>query len=172
MSKGRDGIWMGGVGSDIFGEHNAARRCIVDPVNDTFRDKYLGEYINWHRANHRFYDNFESDLFKQRMMRYQTFGYAFGAAAFAAIVINPNFTKRRSYYARKIIPTMFGIIGYQYGYRNEGLHWTNMLLQMNEYFPLEVKRTMQTKDYRHIANFNYKNPGRELFDKETGKALS
>ena len=106
------------------------------------------------------------------MMRYQTWAYAFGALAFAAVFINPNFTQRRSYYARKLIPFGFGVVGYQYGYRNEGLHWTNMMLQMNEYFPLEIKRCLQTKDFRHVATFDYKNPGRQLFDKETGKALS
>ena len=62
MSEGRDGIWMGGIGSDIFGEHNAARRCTIDPVNDHLRNKYLSEYIKWHRENHRFYENFESDF--------------------------------------------------------------------------------------------------------------
>ena len=33
-----------------------------DETNDFLREKYLKEYINWHRANHRFYENFESDL--------------------------------------------------------------------------------------------------------------
>ena len=47
-----------------------------------------------------------------------------------------------------------------------------MLLQMNEYLPLEVRRTMQTKDFRHIQMFDYKNPGRQLFDEKTGKSLS
>ena len=49
---------------------------------------------------------------------------------------------------------------------------TNMLLQMNDYFPLEVRRAMQTKDFRHLQTFNYKNPGRQLFDEKTGKSLS
>ena len=163
---------MGGIGSDIFGEHNAARRNMIDPVNDHLRNKYLAEYIQWHRANHRFYDGFESDMTKQKMMRFQTWAYTLGAVAFAAVIINPNFTKRRSYYVRKLVPLGFGIVGYQYGYRNEGMHWMNMLLQMNEYLPLEIKRAMQTKDYRHIAAFDYKNPGRQLFDQETGKSLS
>ena len=43
---------------------------------------------------------------------------------------------------------------------------------MNEYLPLEVRRTMQTKDFRHVANFDYRNPGRQLFDEKTGKSLS
>ena len=95
-----------------------------------------------------------------------------GGVAFAAVVINPNFTMRRSYYVRKIVPFMFGLVCYQWGYRNENCHCTNMLLQMNDYLPLEVRRTMQTKDFRHIQMFDYKNPGRQLFDEKTGKSLS
>ena len=128
MSKGRDGIFLGGIGSDIFGEHNAARNSQIDPVNDFLRTKYLSEYINWHRENHRFHDGFETDLRKQKLGRYQTWGMALGAAAFAAIVINPNFTQRRSWYARKFIPFAFGLVAYQYGYRNENIHITNMML--------------------------------------------
>ena len=64
MSQQRDGFFLGGIGPDVFGEHNAARNSFYDPTNDFLRDKYLKEYINWHRANHRFYDNFESDLTK------------------------------------------------------------------------------------------------------------
>ena len=128
MSAGRDGIFLGGIGSDIFGEHNVARNLQLDQTNDFLRTKYLSDYINWHRENHRFHDNFESDLSRQRMLRYQKWLYTFGAAAFAAVVINPNFTRRRSYYARKLIPFTFGLVGYQYGYRNENVAMTNMLL--------------------------------------------
>ena len=171
MSQPRE-FFLGGIGSDIFGEHNAARIDQPDRINDFLRNKYLREYLDWHRANHRFYDAFEGDLAKQKMLRYQTWAITFGSVAFAAMVINPNFTNRRSYYARKFIPFMFGVVGYQFGYRNENVHMTNMLLQMNEYLPLEVRRTMQTKDFRHIQQFDYKNATRPLFDKETGKALS
>lgn len=105
-------------------------------------------------------------------MRKTTYALTLGGVAFAAGVINPNFTQRRSYYMRKFVPLMFGLISYQWGYRNENLHMTNMLLQMNEYLPLEVRRCMQTKDFRHVQQFNYRNPGRQLFDEETGKSLS
>ena len=47
-----------------------------------------------------------------------------------------------------------------------------MLLQMYDYMPIEVKRTMQSKDFRHLALFDYRNPGRQLFDEKTGKSLS
>ena len=172
MSQSRDGIFMGGIGSDVFGEHTTGRNFRQDSVNDFLRDKYLREYLNWHRANARFYEGFESDLAYVKFCWYQKWGMALGAAAFAAVVINPNFTKRRSYYGRKLIPFMFGLVTYQYGYRNENVHMTNLLLKMNDYLPLEVRRTMQTKDYRHIACFDYRNPGRQLFDEQTGKSLS
>ena len=172
MSATRDGIFLGGVGADVFGEHNAARNAFPDKTNDFLRNKYLAEYINWHRENHRFYEGFESDFQKQKLLRYQTWAFALGSAAFAAIVINPNFTQRRSYYARKLIPFGFGLVGYQYGRRSESIALTNMMLQMHDYLPLEVKRTLQTKDFRHIQQFNYRNPGRQLFDEKTGKSLS
>ncbi len=118
MSKGRDGIFLGGVGSDVFGEHQVARNLVNDKVNDYLRTKYLTEYILWHRENARFYDGFESDLTTLKMHQYSKWMITLGAAAFAAVVINPNFTNRRSYYARKLIPLGFGLVGYQYGYRN------------------------------------------------------
>ena len=151
---------MGGVGSDIFGEHNVARKSKSDRVNDYLRSKYLGEYLQWHRENHHFHDGFERDLATQKRMRFQTWGMTFVSVSFAATVINPNFTQRRSYYIRKIIPFMAGVIGYQYGYRNENFHMTSMLLKMNEYLPLEVRRTMETKDFRHVQQFDYKNTDR------------
>ena len=141
---------MGGIGPDVFGEHNAARNAQNDPTNDFLRNKYIAEYMEWHRTNHRFHDNFESDMKWQKFMRYQTWALSLGGAAFAAVVINPNFTQRRSYYMRKIVPFMFGVIFYQWGYRCENMHMTNLLLQMNEYLPLEVRRAMQTKDFRHL----------------------
>ena len=72
MSQVRDGFFLGGIGSDVFGEQNVARtdQSLWDPTNDFLRNKYLKEYINWHRQNHRFYDNFESDLRRQKFMWY------------------------------------------------------------------------------------------------------
>ena len=62
MSANRDGIFLGGIGSDVFGEHQVARNLAQDHVNDYLRNKYLLEYIEWHRVNARFHDSFESDL--------------------------------------------------------------------------------------------------------------
>ena len=50
MGRGeRDSIWLGGVGSDIFGEYGTARQIKEDRTNDFLRTKYLTEYIQWHR---------------------------------------------------------------------------------------------------------------------------
>ena len=49
---------------------------------------------------------------------------------------------------------------------------TNMMFRLNEYCPLEVRRCLATKDYRYIANWDYRVPGAVLFDQETGKSLS
>lgn len=46
------------------------------------------------------------------------------------------------------------------------------MLKMHDYFPLEVKRALQSKDYRHLTLFDWENPGRKLFDDVTGKSLS
>ena len=44
---------------------------------------------------------------------------------------------------------------------------------MNDYLPLEVRRTLESKDYRHMACFDYKAIGaNNLFDAKTGKSLS
>ena len=47
MSASRDGFFLGGIGSDVFGEQNAARNTVPDSANDFLRDKYMAEYINW-----------------------------------------------------------------------------------------------------------------------------
>ena len=50
-----------------------------------------------------------------------------------------------------------------------------MTLKMNEYFPLEIKRALRDKDFRHIALFDLKQEiesGRQVFDPVTGKSLS
>ena len=45
---------------------------------------------------------------------------------------------------------------------------------MNDYFPLEVKRALQDKDFRHmfLINFDEESKNRQFFDPTTGKSLS
>ena len=64
------------------------------------------------------------------------------------------------------------IFGYTFGRKVYLDHMTLVNLKMYDYFPMEVKRALRTQDYRYLELFDYKNPGRELFDPETGKSLS
>ena len=109
---------------------------------------------------------------KQKRLICQKWFWAATGFCFGAMIINPNFTHRHSYYLRRTWPVVMSAVGYQWGKKVETENLTCMMMRMNDYFPLEVKRTLQTKDFRHLANFDYKNPGRQLFDSETGKSLS
>ena len=98
--------------------------------------------------------------------------WGFAGFAFAGTIINPNFTSKSSFYMRKFNVLTFSLIGYAWGRKKQDYQLLNMMLKMNDYFPLEIKRALQDKDYRHVALFNWKNPGRKLFDDVTGKSLS
>ena len=98
--------------------------------------------------------------------------WGFAGFCFGGIVINPNFTSPHSYYLRKFNVAIFAVSFYAFGRKKQDYQLLNMLLKMNDYFPLEVKRALQDKDYRHMALFNWTNPGRKLFDDVTGKSLS
>ena len=172
MPKERDGIWLGGYGADLWGEHNAAQIHKNDKVNDYLLEKYLNEYIEWHKSTHRFHETYDSDMSKQKRLIIQKWAWASVGFCFGAIIINPNFTHRHSYYLRRTWPLVMSAVGYQWGKKVENENMTMTLMRMNDYFPLEVKRALQTKDFRHLAAFDYKNPGRTLFDEATGKSLS
>ena len=75
-------------------------------------------------------------------------------ALFALTVVNPNYVKRRSWYLRKINLGIFGAIGYNFAARYQEDQITMTLLKMNDYLPLEVKRALQDKDFRHLALFD------------------
>ena len=68
MPKERDGVWLGGYGADIFGETNTAQIHKNDKVNDFLLQKYLNEYIDWHKTNHRFHDSYDSDMSKHKRL--------------------------------------------------------------------------------------------------------
>ena len=87
-------------------------------------------------------------------------------------MINPNYTSKNSFFFRKFNVGLWAIIGYAWGRKQQEYQTLNLMLKMNDYFPLEVKRALQDKDYRHMALFDWQNPGRKLFDDATGKSLS
>lgn len=62
MGRERDGIFLGGVGSDIFGEEGTARVVPNDRANESQRNSLLLSYLSWHKQNHKFYEGFESDI--------------------------------------------------------------------------------------------------------------
>ena len=49
-------------------------------------------------------------------------------------------------------------------------HVTCTLMRMTPYLPREVRRSMEAKDFRHLALYDYQN-SLHLYDKETGMPL-
>ena len=168
----QNGIFLGGMGSDIYGETWTAQVERSDPVNDYLSRKLLREYIKYQLANKGLYEGAEKDFKGLRATSALKFFYAGLGGAFAATIINPNFTKRRSWYVRKFNIGLFGLIAFQYGLRQENEKRFMFMMKCHDYFPLEVKRTLESKDYRYMATFDYKNPNRQLYDPETKKSLS
>ena len=165
-------FFPGGVGSDIFGEHDTARLPYEDPINAHLRNQYLLNYFQWHFANQKTSPTFQKDLNSLYWAQKMTPVYGIAAFCFAAIVINPNYTRRRSMYLKKFNCFLFAAIGMAWGYKRETELCTNLMLRNYDYLPLEVKRVLATKDYRHMVGFNYENPSRQLWDEKTGKSLS
>ena len=99
---------------------------------------------------------------------------ALAGILFAGTVWNPNFVKRRSYYMRKFSIFGFGLIGFNLGVRYLEDHITCTMLRMNDYLPMEIKRALQDKDFRHIAllDLDETKKSRPMFDEKTGKSLS
>mmetsp|Transcript_23277 Transcript_23277/g.20645 ORF Transcript_23277/g.20645 Transcript_23277/m.20645 type:complete len:176 (+) Transcript_23277:36-563(+) len=159
-------------GPDLFGDPGIGRIKLSDPLNRYMYNALLKDYIGWHEKTHRFYPNYEKDKSRMNFLYYTQYLYAAGGVLLAGMVINPNYTTPRSYYLRKFNILFLGWIGFTFGMRNYETLKVKMFLRMNDYFPLEIKRALATQDYRHFALFDYNNPGRQLFDEETGKSLS
>ena len=167
-----DRLFPSSQGEEIFGEVDRAQITRVDPVNKQLFITMMKDYLQYHEKNFRFYDDYEADkasLYRKRTLKWV---YAFTGVLFAAAVVNPNFTSKRSFYLRKINCALWGSIFFAWGQKKEDYHTLNMSMRMNDYFPHEVKRALATKDYRYMALFNWENPDRKLFDDLTGKSLS
>ncbi len=61
---------------------------------------------------------------------------------FAATIFNPNYTLRRSWYLRKFSLFAFGVIGFAYGRKDYENQIVMTMLSMNDYFPVEIKRSL------------------------------
>ena len=134
--------------------------------------KYMREYLDHQRQNDGFYEGYEDDYAWVTRARFLTYCYAFGGATFAAMVFNPNFTKRNSWYLRKFNVVFFGVIAAQWGFRQEAEKNLIFQLKSYDYYPLEVKQALATKDYRYLALYDFQNPNRQEFDSKTKKSLS
>ena len=90
------------------------------------------------------------------------------------MVVNPNITSAKSFYLRKLNVvlgfTMFYCVGQKFA-KNQYLF---MLGQIHDYLPWEVKRALETKDFRYIKmlDFDQLKQSRKLWDDATGKSLS
>lgn len=157
---------------DVFGEEKMCQVLVPDEVNDSLFRSMFKDYLKWHRINHHFHPEFEWDEQKTSLLKGFKYTMFFAGVAFAAVVINPNYTSSKSYYMRKFNLLAFGTVFFAYGEKRYQDQRTMMMLKMYDYMPFEVKRAMQTKDYRHLALFDWENPGRILFDPVTGKSLS
>ena len=160
------------IGTDVFGYPKAGQVAIPDRLNRNLFISHYREYIQWHEENHRFYDSYKNDKRAEKLHYFSQYIFGLVGFSFAGMVLNPNYTQPKSFYLRKINVALFTLIGYMAGYRNLQNQKSLTNMRMFDYFPLEIKRALESQDYRHIALFNYKDPERKLFDDETGKSLS
>ena len=157
---------------DVFGEESIGKRRIKDPVNTYLFFKLMRNYLKWHEDNGNFYSNYDSDKSRLKFLQYQSYGWALTGFFFAGMVINPNYSSSRAFYLRKFNALLFSWLGYTYGQKKVNTHLNVIMMRLNDYLPMEIKRALASKDYRYIALFDYENEKRQLFDNYTGKSLS
>ena len=120
----------------------------------------MRKYIEWHEANGRFYEGYESDKTFATWLHAKQYIYGGLGILFMGTVFNPTYTSPKSYYLRKINLFIGFYFAFQYGRKCRLDHHADMLLKMYDYLPTEVKRALDTYDYRHLALFDWENPGR------------
>ena len=165
-------FFSGSFGTDLFEDPASARIKFKDDLNTYMFKTMFRDYISWHEKNHHFHSNYESDQRLLSFLNLTKYLWAGAGILLAGMVVNPNYTSPRSFYLRKLNVVIFAWLGFSFGMRNYENHKAAILLRMNDYFPMEVKRALRTQDYRYLALFDYNNPGRQLFDEVTGKSLS
>ena len=115
----------------------------------------LRNYVTQHlAAGYKFHPEYESDASYCRTLKRMAYMGGIAGVVFAATVVNPNYLSRRSYYLRKIQCVLWGTIGYNLVNRYYEDQVTFTMLRMNDYFPMEIKRALRDKDFRHIALFD------------------
>ncbi|CAI2382354.1 unnamed protein product [Moneuplotes crassus] len=156
----------------LFGDPQSARAKIPDSMNYYMFTTLFRDYIQWHEKNHHFHENYDNEKRYLNVLGYFRYFWMSSGILFAGMILNPNYTKPKSFYFRKFNVVFCAWIGYCFGNKNYLNYEHSLYLRMNDYFPMEVKRALRTEDYRYLALFDYKNPGRQLFDTQTGKSLS
>ena len=116
------------------------------------------------------YKNFKKDVRQLARKRnlYQP-GAAIAGGVFAATIINPNYTRRQSFFLRKINVLLFGTVFYALAKKEADNQQLHIMLKMYDYLPYDFKRTLATKDYRYMA---IADQSTLVFDARTGKSLS
>lgn len=168
MAEERDSIWLGGNGGDVFGEVGPGRNIPNDPNNTFLRTMYLKEYFQTAASKGALHEDFGKDMMWFQTSFYQKLAYASAGVMFAGVIFNPNYTSRHSFYMRKLTPIFFGMIGWQWGKKKSADQLTNLMLKNYDYYPRAVRRTLETKDHRHMIGFDF---DKVRFDPKTGKCL-
>ena len=154
-----DYMFPGGSTDDLFGDGLAGRPNSYDPQNKRLFLNMMKQYVSWHEENHRFYEGYQDDKTYLKWLNTKQYLWAFGGILFMGMVFNPNYTSSRAFYLRKLNVAFGAYAGYAYGRKCKDDQLSLMLLKMNDYLPMEIRRAFESKDYRHIAMFDWKNPG-------------
>lgn len=166
-----DDLFPGGLTDDLFGEGQIGQGRQTDATNKHLFLTMSRDYVKWHETNHHFYEGYDSDKGKLRWLHRAQWGWALFGLCFMGLLINPNYTSSRSWYLRKLNAGLGAYVGFAWGKKKKDDQMSLMLLQMWDYFPQEVRRAFESKDYRHLALFDWENPGRQLFHPDSGKSL-
>ena len=84
-------------------------------LNTLLFKQMFRDYLLWHETNHHLYPSYPQDKQTLKTKESLKYAYALGGVLLAATVINPNYTRRTSYYFRKINVAFFCMYGYLYG---------------------------------------------------------
>ena len=158
-----------------FGAPNKGRSqySMKDDGNNYMFKKELSKYLLWHlKSQMKFYPGAKREYRLSKFWQYAKYATSALFGAFTLFVVNPNYTMSRSYYLRRIFLLASMYIGYTFGLRYEMLYKTLFMQKMVPYFPMEIRRGLETNDYRYLYLFNTTKKNRKLFDEQTGMSLS
>jgi len=159
-----------------YGDYYKGRdgKLYKDYAKDYLFHKEYQHYLTWHKqTGQKMYQGAESDLWWEKFWHYGKFVLPVIMGCVGAFVINPNYIRPRSYYAKRIVIAAMAYLGWTFSdyYEHKFREMFNM--KMISYFPMEIRRGLESNDWRYFYIFNHKGHGnREVFDKETGYSIS